>query len=153
MGHTRTNNKDPMQGVASSTAITRRAKFTNGMRRNGAKNRRSRRCDAAKERLMQNCNEACKRGNRCNTINPQSSTFLYSIQDYGPDRHSNGAANSYYCTIEVGVPAHDDDVVTAFYESGAKRSRDNSQIELTRDLLSDTETVEKNFGDTGETVS
>ena len=92
------------------------------MQRNGAKNRRSRRCDAAKERLMQNCNEACKRGNRCNTINPQSSTFLYSIQDYGPDRHSNGATNSYHGIIEVGVPAHDDDVVTAFHESGAKRS-------------------------------
>jgi len=57
---------------------------------------------------MQNCNEACKRGNRCNTINPQSSTFLYSIQDYGPDRHSNGATNSYHGIIEVGVPAHDD---------------------------------------------
>ena len=181
-----------MQGVASTTTITRRAKFTNGMRRNGAKNRRSRRCDAAKERLMQNCNEACKRGNRCNTINPQSSTFLYSIQDYGPDRHSNGATNSYHGIIEVGVPAHDDapwkttlehirnmhldgkivsltnisaactnvpnrswiDVVTAFHESGAKSvGYDNSQIELTRDLLSDTETVEKNFGDTGETVS
>ena len=102
---------------------------------------------------MQNCSEACKRGNRCNTINPQSSTFLYSIQDYGPDRDSNGAANSYYGIIEVGVPAHDDDVVTAFYESGAKRSRDNSQIELTRHHLSDIETVEKNFGDTCETVS
>ena len=102
---------------------------------------------------MQNCSEACKRGNRCNTINPQSSTFLYSIQDYGPDRDSNGAANSYYGIIEVGVPAHDDDVVTAFYESGAKRSRDNSQIELTRHLLYDIKTVEKNFGDTCETVS